>query len=325
MKRPILSDWTALFCVFALASCLSLAPASGDELTKFKDCAIANASCWRQYDCLIRMDYFQPDDDSDVALTRFIRLAVDFEANQFFCVNISEQRRGDTKLSIATVGQFNGKVGYFRSFPGEKNKVEPKLLDVLKNMDIPDLRCVGLLDFPTRFGSAIEGDMETFDSICSRRNNPASSSGDVLPVVREISSDSEIRFTQKLDRLNVLIGSSFDPVTLMPRTKLITSKREPVSLPETDEYYEWKDLEGTFVPISVINESGPMVSVVNADNPDKKKQRRVLKVVMARVHWFSLNQKIDSDLMNGKLMDDLAKIRSLADPVHTDASDLVSK
>jgi hypothetical protein len=310
---------------FAYVFCASIcsAQSTNDELNRFRDCAISNAECWKQFDVLMKIHYFSPNDEGDKSvLTRHIRLAIDFEKQTMFCCDLWEKFLEQNRTSVLSVVISDGKRAHLKRYPGEDQNMIPILLSLLSATNAPDLRCVGITSFPKPFIKQGVKNQSSFESLVKRRNGSLEMQENPFPVLRTMESVNEIRFVRKNEGSGITASESFDPKTLMPRRYLATGNREPVSLAERDENYEWKSINGLYVPIAISCEKGPLVM---RETESGRKPIRIQTIIDASIHWFSLNEKLDTTLIDFELIKDVNRLRSLVDPVKTGADSLVDK
>ena len=309
--------------ILVVAECKFGYAIPNDELAGFRDCAISNAEGWKQYDILIKHEFFQlvtggggegiSEDGRLGDGCRTIRFAVDFEKNDCFCFELLEIPPNAEEKSLArrSIGRgymmVNG-VAYSRSFPGGTNGIEGKRMDlqtILKNAGVPDLRCLGLLEFPTEFKD--EGVGMSFAMVQKQRTRsdfgPVIDRSKVKPMRQNVAEkDGSIQIA--MSREGARFAFHFDSKSLMPLLSAASRVVDGVVIPEMEESFSWKEIGGIFVPTMYQREVTEFVDLV-------KKSRTSFETV--QVHWFSLNEPIDRKLLDPIMIHDLSKLRRLVD------------
>jgi hypothetical protein len=309
------------------------------EYVKFRDCALTNAECWRKYDVLIKHEFFMQDDDLDEeerlkSFTKTMRFAVDWEKSECFVfssVNIRQDSNstsdkiGEGGDNLAPIGKQaetgesqyaqywmlkEGKA-YCRRFPGGNNGIDGHsvgLKKILADSSVPDLRLIGLSNFPSYFK---DGD-GPFEQMIQARSKPIFRPG-ATEQVSNLNGTIQVSLFAGQDA-RVRPSFHYDAKSLMPLESIVRRKIGTQFEIEIDDSYRWTEIDGIFVPVEVLGDT--------ATFPDIAKPSGLHSYQTVRVHWFSLNEQLNSSLFDLSLQQSLGKLMKLVDTEYLGADEL---
>ena len=299
------------FIFGSLVWSLTLGTTLASDWVSYRENAISNSESIRQFDVLMKVTAF--DTGAKKQVKRSIRIALDFDRKLCFCLDVMESEDPtDSKKSAKTLVRVaiqNDKIGRIKRYPGQGYVATTDLQSTLNEIGVPDPRCVGLGSFPQPFS---QKGMETgFESYVTHRARTTDRKG----------APREEKITHARDYTRIWFPSTtaraeydFEPKTSMPLryVQLILNGNSFVRLQEED--YTWKDVEGVFVPKSVLSsrvlERSKLGVVIGEE------------LITGNMHWFTVNEPISKSLLDLNLVDDLSKLVKLVDPVPTGADTL---
>lgn len=285
---------------------------SNDWLS-YRDNAISNAEVIRQFDVLIKLEEFGLQGNKK--LTRWIRLAIDFDRSQCFCFDLHEL--DDTQRTNANVRQtrsivaiLDGKSGIIREYPSGNSGPLHSFSRSLKNLDVPDLRCVGLGRFPEGFSG--EGEIKGFEAHVANRARFPDSHG-VPRTESVIHNRNHVRILYTNDKAEARYD--FDSKSSMP--KQISFFQGPLGqrLLLDEEHFDWTERDGLFLPNlimkSYVRKRNELGMAIDED------------IKSAEVHWFSVNKALDIALLKLELTSELSSLLKLVDPLTCGADSII--
>ncbi len=299
-------------CLLVLLICAPLR--SSDWLT-YRECAISNAESIRQFDVLFVVEHFNSDDEKRIK--RKTRLALDFDLNQCVCFDVQEFEDGSIPgqpkvITLSKVLIFDAKSGVSRRFPeGVSDNVDNLFLTLGASLKVADLRCVGLGRFPETFTFGQQ--LGCFDRCVRDRAIFPQSSKDVGMRESVLQNRNYVRVLFTNDKIEQRYD--FDGKTSMP-TAISTyvgaiNQRQHFS----EQSFSWKEMDGLHLPVSVsvnsVKKRGDLGIVVREEFQS------------AQMHWFTVNQPLDKELLNVGRQGGLPMLMKLVDPAASGADTLL--
>ncbi|MCU0714338.1 MAG: hypothetical protein MUC43_19975 [Pirellula sp.] len=289
-------------CVW-LASILyaSASPVLSGEFERFRDIAISNAQCIRQFDVSLSLEVIDLD-EPDLEFRHTCRMALDLDKNLGFCAVMSQRRlvseeagsKKSSRYGSAEVmaGISDSKNCVVRGFGGNSNMFRGDLHSVLYSCQIYDPRCIGIVNFPSQFPALKESD--GFELLVKQRTQPIG-----LPERSEVK-DGIVRVTHT--EPNGRREYRYNAATLVPERITIYTEVNGSLHPCVEEIYTWEEKEGIMLPVRVVCEK----SLPNGANGTKSES-----YCSAELTWRSLNRPLDEKLLDSKMISDVSKIVDL--------------
>lgn len=296
-------------CFCRLTKCVWLAtilyasalPVLSGEFERFRDIAISNAQCIKQFDVSLSLEVIDLDEpDFDFRYT--CRMALDLDKNLGFCAVMSHRRliteeagsKRDNRQPSAEVlaGISDSKNCVVRGVGGNTSVFRGDLHSVLYSCQIYDPRCIGILNFPARFPALKEKD--GFELLVKQRTQPMG-----LPERSEIK-DGIVRVThaEPSGRREYRYNSN----SLVPERITIYTEVSGSLHPCLEEIYTWEEREGILLPVRIVCEQS-LPNTANGTNSESYSS--------AELRWRSLNCPLDEKLLDPKLASDVSKIVDL--------------
>lgn len=310
-----------LFSLFCIQEFSSLFGQEFAEINHYREATLANSTCLKSFDVNMNFNMFTSKAEGGglSAVEYTARLAVDLDQQTMFGVTTCKLERearqkvegeatqpaikdsslreseNDEKHSTITILSslliHDGK-GYDHRLPGVSRfrgqKVE---FDTgYKLLMIPEFRGVGLVDFPEGCNSL------RYAEISKQRAQL------IIPQGYETQTDlhdSTIVFRARNGdrRLNY----SYNTISLQPERILYELQVDGQWIPEIEEIYSWKEIDGVYVPEQILRSES---SVVNS-------KLTVETYHSLTISWQSVNQGVDKRLLDPKKVSDLDFLRKL--------------
>jgi hypothetical protein len=291
------------------------------EVNYYREATLANSTCLKSFDVNMNFSMFTSKAEGGglSAVEYTARLAVDLDQQSLFGVttcklereagpkedgeasqpankdsSLLESEKDEKQNTITIMSSLlihEGK-GYDHRLPGVSRfrgqKVE---FDTgYKLLMIPEVRGVGLVDFPEGCNSL------RYAEISKQRAQL------IIPQGYETQTDlrdSTIAFRARDGdrRLNY----SYNTISLQPEKILYELQVDGQWIPEIEEIYSWKEIDGLYVPEQILRSES---SIVNS-------KLTVETYHSLTISWQSVNQGIDKGLLDPKKVSDLEFLRKL--------------
>lgn len=299
------------------------------DLVSYHEGIGANADAMRQFDCIYRVEVQGDIPDVGTASSRtLIRMIADFDRNMFLIVSDAESslvetglqsdmKRVDLKGLVA-----NGQAIRWREFPSPAKDSASTVFDVLHHLEFPDLRCIGLGTFPTRFTT--RRDEISFEQL-------KGTTGTGIEATKT-EYTSTVAFQEVIpiqgDPAHELVQTrQYDTSSLMP-LRFSRGCRTPrgadgISYPIFFEHYEWIEVNDIYVPSMLSRDTPEFYVPPHANRRDQELlARKYEKNVTVTFHWISVNEKIDDKQFSLEMLDDISKMKAITDPHQVGATSL---
>ncbi|MFO1066793.1 MAG: hypothetical protein U0892_23285 [Pirellulales bacterium] len=295
-----------------LIPCRPILAQESDEAASLIRALCTNLDALRQYDVIIEREEVHDVPFRSVArVVTYTRIRYDRDAERAICAAHSRKveesfRENDSTKPIWKVRlcglQWSGGKGLICEVPQVPQDVST-LAQAFRDQNVPDLRCVGLDPFPTRFVG--KGEIDCFNNW---RNTQL-----VNPTLAVGKSDGRTQVVEFRPRWNAGDGDEFvqswifDLDKLVPirfeRKVLIAKNGKKDPKPVEHQTIDWKDENGCMVPTRI--------------QGDKTAQEGdVIYQIESTVffHWLSVNKPFTDELFSRSLIADDSHLIRLSDP-----------
>lgn len=276
-----------------------------------------NALTWERFDVLIKEQVvLDGESEGMVKVLNLTRCMIDLPHDNFFVVHrgerdllVTEDPLIEEKSLRSHIIVANGNQAFLRVNGGPKvfrREVSPRGL--LHDLDVPDLRYIGNLNFPQTWSHE-----DLFEDKFTARS-PAYNLGEAELVDRGQRIKHTVKsLLDKKENVSAIVQTTFGQENYMPLSRRIfyefpspTNRSVFSRRPVRNEFFEWQSKAGVEVPKEVY---------IDKIGSEKVGTRTVLEGSEQHIftmHWYSMNEPLDKKYFQVDTVDiDIAELEKL--------------